>query len=114
MYVFGSSFHRSFPLISPEAWQINNYLAMDLIKRVFDYTGKYVPVITNTLTLKSKTMIDEDEYDMIDNVICNYDNSFQSGSFGGTSQVDVILSQTMIDLENVVDDTLLTSGIFYK
>ena len=42
--------------------------------------------------LRSKTMIDEDEYDMIDNGIGNCDNSFQTGSFGGSSQVDVSLS----------------------
>ena len=30
------------------------------------------------------------------------------------SQEDVSLSQTKIDLENVVDDTLVTTGIFYK
>ena len=59
-------------------------------------------------------MIDEDEYDMIDNDIGNYDNSFQPGSFGGTSQVDISLSQTRVDLKNLVDDTILTTGTFYK
>ena len=29
-------------------------------------------------------MIDEDEYDIIEKVICDYDISFQPGSFGGT------------------------------
>ena len=54
------------------------------MKRILEYTGREGPVITNTLTLRSKTMIDEDEYNVIDNEISNYDNSFQPGSFGGT------------------------------
>ena len=84
------------------------------MKSIFGYTGTYDPVITNTLTLRSKSMINEDEYKIVDNEISNYDNSFEPGLFRGTSQVDVILSQTRIDLENVVNDTLITAGIFYK
>ena len=64
--------------------------------------------------LSSKTMIDEDEYDIINNDISNYDNSFQSGTFGGSSEVDVSLSQPRIELEDVVDNYLVIAGIFYK
>ena len=42
--------------------------------------------------LRFKTMIDEDEYEMIDNGIGDSDNSFQPGSFEMPSQVDVSLS----------------------
>ena len=65
---------------------------MDLIKRIFEHTGKCNPVITNIFMLKSDTMIDGDEYEKIDNDMGNYGNSFQPGSFGGTSQADVSLS----------------------
>ena len=86
------------------------------MKSIFEYTIREGLVVTNTTMLISKTMIDEDEdvYDMIDNGIGNYDNSFQPGSFGGSSQVGVSLSQTRLDLENVVDDTLVATGTFYK
>ena len=57
------------------------------MKRIVEYAGTKGPVFTNTLLLSSKTMIDEDEYDIIDNEIGNNDNSFQPGPFGGTSQV---------------------------
>ena len=36
------------------------------------------------------------------------------GTFGGSSEVDVSLSQTMIESENVVDDTLVTTRTFHK
>ena len=84
------------------------------MKRIFEYTGRESHMITNTMMLRSKTMLDEDEYDIIDNGIGDYDNLFQSGFFGWSSQVDVILSQTRIDLDNVVDDTLESIGTFYK
>ena len=84
VYVIGSSFHLNFPQFSLEAWQINNDLTIDLMKRIFEYTGTYGLVLTHILTLRSKTMIDEDEYDIIDNNIGNYDNSFQPGSFVDT------------------------------
>ena len=66
------------------------------------------------MMLRAKTMLDEDEYDMIDNRIDDYNNSFQPGSFGGSSQVDVNLSQIRIELENVVDSNIVTTGTFYK
>ena len=66
------------------------------------------------MMLRFKTMIDEDEYEMIDNGIGDYDNSFEPGLLGGSSQVDVSLSQTRINWEKVVDDTLVTNGTFYK
>ena len=47
--------------------------------------SKKVPVITNVLTLRSKTMIDEDEYKIIDNEVGDHDHSFQLGSFRSTS-----------------------------
>ena len=68
-----------------EAWNINNNLTMDLMKRIIEYTGREGPVVTNTMILRSKTILDEDEYEMIDNRIGDYDNSFQLGSFGGSS-----------------------------
>ena len=85
-----------------------------MIQIIFEYIGTKGPVITNTLLLEYKSMIDEDEYSIVDNGICNCGNSFRPGLFGGTSQVDLHLSQTRIDLENVVYDTLLTTGAFYK
>ena len=50
------------------------------MKRIFEYTGTHGQVITNILILRSKTMIDEDEYEIIDNEISSYDISFQPGS----------------------------------
>ena len=58
---------------------------MELTKRIFEYIGRKCPVIANTLMLRSKIMIDDDEYNIIDNEIGNYDSVFQPGSFGGTS-----------------------------
>ena len=52
---------------------------MGLMNMTFEYTGRKDPVVTNKLTLRSKTMIGEDEYDTIDNDVGNYDNSFQPG-----------------------------------
>ena len=109
-YNIRSNFHHNPPPFSPKAWQINNYLTMNLMKGMFKYIGTKGLVITNIFLLRSKTMIDKDEYDTIDNDISNSDNSFQSGS----SHVDVNIPQTMIDLENVVDDTFVTTGTFYK
>ena len=83
------------------------------MKRIFE-SGKYGPVINNTLTLRSKSTIDEDEYKIKNNGICNYDNLSQLGSFGGTSQVDISLSQTRINLENVVNNTLVATCTFHK
>ena len=51
---------------------------------------------------------------MIDNDIGNYNNSFQPESFGGSSQVDVSLLQTRIELENNVADSLVATDVFYK
>ena len=47
------------------------------MKRIFEYIEIQVPVITNTLTLRSKTMIDEGEYEIVDNGIVNCGNSLQ-------------------------------------
>ena len=58
--------------------------------------------------------IDKDEYNIIENDIGHCDNSFQLGSFGGSSEVDIIISQTRIEPKNIVDDTLVTTGTFHK
>ena len=47
---------------------------MDLMKRIFEYKGTKGPVIADILWLKSRTMIDEDTYEIIDNYISHYDN----------------------------------------
>ena len=39
---------------------------------------------------------------MIDNGILKYNNAFRLGLFGGTSQVDISLSQTRVDLDTVL------------
>ena len=59
------------------------------MNRVFEYTGREGPVVTNRLILRSKTMINRDAYEITDNEIRNYDYSFQSRLFGGTSQVNI-------------------------
>ena len=75
------------------------------MKTISEHAEREGTVIKNTIILRSKTMIYEDEYEIIDNDIGNYDNSFQPGSFGGSSQVK---------LENAVDDILVATGRFYK
>ena len=52
---------------------------------IVEYTGREGSVLTNTLMLRSKTMIDKDKHDMIYNEIGNYDNTFQPVSFEGSS-----------------------------
>ena len=106
LYISGSSFHHTLPPFSIYIWKINNDLTMYLMKMIVDYTGTKDPVITNTLMVRSSTMVDEVEYDMIDNKIGNYDNSFQLGLFGD--------HQNRVDLENLVANNLVTAGIFYK
>ena len=81
IYVIGSSFRDNLPPFSPETCQINNDLTMDLMKSIFEYTGIKGPVTANTVMLRSKAMIGEDEYIMIDNGIRNYDNSLQPGLY---------------------------------
>ena len=70
-------------------------------------------VITNIMMLSSETMIDKEYVDIIQNDISYYD-PFQLGTFEESSKVDVSLSQTRIELENVVEYTLVTTGTFYK
>ena len=113
IYVIGSRFHNNLPPYSAEAWQINNNLTMDLMKRIVNHTGNKGPVIKNTTTLSHETMIDEGEFDIISNDIGHYD-PFQPATFGGSSEVDVSLYQTRIELESIVDDILVTTGTFYK
>ena len=55
--------------------------------------------------LNSETMIDKEDYDIINNDF-GHSDPFQSGIFGGLSEV--------VELEKVVDDTLVTTGAFYK
>ena len=82
------------------------------MKRIVNHTENEAPVIKSIMMLSSKTISDEDEFDIINNDIGHYDNPFQPGIFGGPSEVDISLSQTRIELENVVDDPLVTTGIF--
>ena len=66
------------------------------MKRIIEHTGREDLVTKNTTTLSSKSMIDEDEYDIIDNEIGEFNNSFLPGSFGGSSHVDISLYQTRV------------------
>ena len=75
IYYIGSIFHKNLPPYYAEACQINNDLTMDLMRRIFEYAGKYGFVINYTLPLRSKTMIDEDAYEIVDNEIGNYNTS---------------------------------------
>ena len=83
------------------------------MRRIVNHTGNKGPVIKNTMMLSCKTMIDEDDDDIINN---NFGHLTQltPGTFEGSSEVDVSLSQTRIELENVVDNSLVITGIFYK
>ena len=47
-------------------------------------------------------------------MICGYSDPFQPGTFWGSSEVDLSLSQTRIEFENVVNSNLVTIGTFYK
>ena len=76
IYVIGSSFHYNLLPFSPEVWKINNALIMDLMKRIFEHIGTKSLMIKYTMMLRSKTMIDEDEYNIINNDIGHYDNLF--------------------------------------
>ena len=63
------------------------------------------------MVLSCKTMIDEGDNEIIINDF-GHSDQFTSGIFGGSSEVDVRLPQTRIELENVVDGTLVTIGHF--
>ena len=86
---------------------------MDLIKRTIHHTRNKGLVITNTMMINSETMIDKEDYDIIKHDF-GHSYPFQPGTFGGSSEVDVRLSQTRIELENIADDTLVTTSTFYK
>ena len=90
-------FHNNLLPFYLDVWQINNYLAMDLVRRIVNHIGNKDPVIKNTVLLSCKTMIDEDDNDIIKNNF-DYFAQFTPGIFGGSSEVDVILSQTKIEL----------------
>ena len=47
-------------------------------------------------------------------MIIGHSDPFQPGTFGLSSEVDISLSQKRIELENLVDNILVTTGIFYK
>ena len=64
---------------------------MNFMKKIVDYTGNKVPLIWNTMMLSSDTMVDKDEFDIINNDIGYSDNIFQPGTFRGSSEVDVSL-----------------------
>ena len=63
--------------------------------------------------LSSKNMIDEEDDDTINNYFGHF-AQFTPGKFGGLLEIDVNLSQTRIELKNIVDDTIVTTGTFYK
>ena len=113
IYVIGSGFHNNLPPFSPKVWQIDNNLNTDLMRRIVDYTGNKGLVIKNTLMLSSKNMTDEEDDDIINNDF-GYFAQFTPGIFRGSSEVDVSISQTRTELENVGDDTLVTTCTFYK
>ena len=83
------------------------------MKSIITHTENKVPVITNTMMQASKTMIDKEDVDIINNEF-GHSDPFQPGIFGDSSEVDASLSQTRFVLENVVDDTLVTTGTCYK
>ena len=62
------------------------------------------------MMLRSKTMIDDE----ITNNDFGHSAPFQPRIFGVSSEVNVSLYQTRIEFENVVNDTLVNIGIFYK
>ena len=113
IYVIGSRFHNNLPPLSPEVWHINNNLTMELMRMIVNHTGNKGPVITNTMIIASETMIAKEYFDIINNDF-GHSAPFQPGTFGGLSEVDVSLSQMRIELDNVVNDTLVTTGTFYK
>ena len=47
------------------------------------------------MMLSSETMIDKEDFDIINNDF-GHSDPFQPGTFGGSSEVDVSLSQTRI------------------
>ena len=86
---------------------------MELLKNIVNYTGNRVLVITQKMLLTSETMIDEEYFDIINNDF-GHSNPFQPGTFGVSSEVDVSISQTRVELENIGDSTIVTTGTFYK
>ena len=77
------------------------------------YTGSKGSVITKKMMLTSETMIDKEYVEIVNNDFGHYDK-FWPGTFGGSSEMDVSLSQTRVGLENIVDNTLVTTGTFHK
>lgn len=96
IYVIGSRFHNNLPSFSPEVSQINKDLIMNLMRRIVDQTGNKGPVIKNTMMLSFETTIDDEDDDIINNDF-GYFAQLQPGTFGGSSEVDVSLSQTRIE-----------------
>ena len=84
IYVIGSKFHNNLPPYSAEAWQSNKYVTMDLMRRIIDHTGNKGTVIKNTMMLSSETMIDKEDFDIINNDI-GHSDPFQPGIFGELS-----------------------------
>ena len=83
------------------------------MRRIFNHTGNKSPVITNTIMLRSETRTDKEYFDIISNDI-GHSDPFQIGTFGWSLEVDISLSQIMIESENIVDNPLVTTCIFYK
>ena len=86
---------------------------MELMRKIVDHTGNKGPGIKNTTFLSSKTMIDE-EGDEIFNNDFGHSDPFQPGTFEGSSELGVSLSQTRIEFEKIVDNIIVNTGIFYK
>ena len=56
---------------------MNNDLTMDLMRRIVNHTGNKGPVIKNRMMISCKTMIDEDNDDIIKNDFGVWLNSHQ-------------------------------------
>ena len=56
------------------------------MKKIMNHTG-------NKMILSSETVINKDEFEIINIDIGHYDHPLQSGIFGGSPEADVNLSQ---------------------
>ena len=68
---------------------------MELMKRVVNHTGNIEPLIKNTMVLTYDTMIDKEDFDIINNDF-GHSDPFQPGIFGGSLEVDVSIYQKRI------------------
>ena len=80
---------------------------------IVNHTGNKGPVIINTMMLTSENMIDKEDHEII-NKYFGHSDPFHPGTFRGSSEVDISLSQTRVELENIVGDNLIITGTWYK